>query len=101
MTRQTTLGSICQITGEACRHLSMEWASKLYTSLKKDPHTGMYEPQGMGSRKVLLGPRCNTAPIGKSGWISEMTSCPVLDGANVPLVMKPIKIPVGRGRKKK
>jgi hypothetical protein len=74
----------------------MEWTSKIYTKLKKDPQTGLFIPDKMGSRKVLLGAYCNNHSIKKSGWITEMTSCPAIEGANAP----PVKIPVGRGRKR-
>lgn len=96
MTRQTTLGSLCPLTSESCRHMSMEWTAKIFTKVKKDSTTGLFVPDKMGSRKVLLGAYCNTHPVGKSGWVSDLKSCPVIDGANAA----PVKIPVLRGRKR-
>ena len=96
MTRQTTLSSICQVTGEQCRFLSIEWTVKIYTAVKKDPRTGLFIPDKMGSRKVLLGPYCNNAKLKTSPWINDMTVCPTVEGANAPAV----KIPVPRGRKR-
>lgn len=95
MTQQTTLGSICPLSHEQCRFLSMEWTAKIFTKLKKDATTGMFVPDKMGSRKVLLGAYCNTAPIGKSAWVSDLKSCPVVEGANAPAV----KIPVSRRKR--
>ena len=51
MTQQTTLGSICPLTHEQCRFLSMEWVAKIYTKLKKDATTGMFVPDKMGAGK--------------------------------------------------
>jgi hypothetical protein len=77
MTRQMQLGTICPLFGdEDCRFLSQERTTRPFTRLEKDAHTGMYKPVGMGSRKVILGPYCNNHPVGKSGWIEEMTVCP-------------------------
>ena len=97
MTRQMQLGNVCPVTDEQCRFLSMEWTSRIFTRIKKDATTGLFIPDKMGSRKVLLGGLCNNHYIGKSGWVTEMKSCPSMDGANAP----PVKIPVKRGRKPK
>lgn len=95
MTRQTTLGSLCPLTLENCRFLSMEWENKIFTKLQKDPHTGLFIPDKMGSRKVLKGAYCSNHPLKKSGWINEMKTCPTVDGQNAV----PVKIPLRRGRK--
>jgi hypothetical protein len=92
MTQQTTLGSICQLTGESCRFLSMEWTVKLYTKLKKDVHTGLYIPGAMGSRKALLGPYCNNHQIKKSGWVVDMVKCPIQEGMDAPAVKIPARL---------
>lgn len=97
MTRQTTLGSLCPLTLESCRFLSMEWGTKVFTKIKKDSTTGLFVPDKMGSRKVLRGAYCNNAKLKSSSWISEMTVCPTVEGANAPAV----KMPVKRGRKPK
>ena len=97
MTRQMQLGNVCPITDEGCRFLSMEWTSRIFTRIKKDATTGLFIPDKMGSRKVLLGQLCNNNYIGKSGWVTEMTVCPAIEGKGAP----PVKIPVKRGRKPK
>jgi len=68
----------------------------MYTKLKKDTITGLFVPDKMGSRKVLLGPFCSNHHIGKSGWVTEMTSCPAVDGKDA----KPWKPVVLKGRKR-
>jgi len=97
MTQQMQLGNVCPVTDEQCRFLSMEWSSRIFTRIKKDPSTGLFIPDKMGSRKVLLGPYCSNHPLKQSGFIIEMKSCPSIDGKDAPAV----KIPVKRGRKPK
>lgn len=96
MTKQTTFGSLCPLTGESCRHMSMEWTAKIFTKLKKDSTTGLFVPDKMGSRAVLLGAMCNNAKLKTSPWITDMKVCPIVEGANAA----PVKIPVLRGRKR-
>ena len=77
MTKQATLTNICPLFGEAdCQYLSQERTTRPFTKLVKNQTNGMYDPVGMGSRKVVLGLWCNNHILGETGWVEEMNVCP-------------------------
>jgi len=62
--------------GEECQYLSHEHTLRPYTKLVKNGTTGMYDPVGMGKKKVLLGDYCNNHSLSQTGWVEEMHWCP-------------------------
>jgi hypothetical protein len=91
----------CPMFNEKCNYCSMEMTTRSYTKIKLNSDLKLYEPIGIGRKKVELGYWCNNHPIGKTGWVDEMHTCPALWGLHrgtKPLKLVQIPEPKKRGR---
>lgn len=66
----------CPMFNEKCRFCSIEYTTRSFTRVEKDPRTGLFKPIGQGTKRVEIGDYCNNHPIGHTGWIADMHVCP-------------------------
>ena len=65
---------VCPMFGDACRHCSEEISrTGLFTRLKKNPVSGLFDPDGIKTRKVELGAFCNNN--GRT-FVKDLHYCP-------------------------
>ena len=67
---------ICLMFEKECRFVSNEFTYRPFTEIKKE--NGVYKPIAQGKKKCSVGQICNTHEIGKTPWVEQMNTCPVL-----------------------
>ena len=64
----------CPMTGEVCRHCSIERASGKVTLLKVDPYSGMLIKKGESFNVLEVGAWCNNDG---NHWVADLKVCPM------------------------
>jgi|SRR5271157_862399 len=64
---------VCPMFGDVCRHCSLEITIRPFAKIKKNLITGLFEPDGQGSKKVELGEFCNNSGI---HYVRDLHYCP-------------------------